>query len=170
MSPFAQTIFGTIQSFAKRDYKDRCVDLDGRKAFLEHISCAKNSAEGRQKIYDCVHGYIGQLNHQINLHSTMSKEDRIQTSCCSISQLHECLLDNVKQICPNSLPYWKSKIVLSEHMENTCGSFQSTQYCDANANEKFWSQLKKIFLAPEKEGVEIKYKSPITALIVYMSQ
>ena len=88
MSTFAQTIFGAVQTYAKKDYKDRCVDPDGRKAFLTHISCSTDPA-AHDKIYANVHGYIGQLNYLINLHSSMSKEDRIQTSCCSISQLHE---------------------------------------------------------------------------------
>lgn len=100
----------------------------------------------------------------------MSKEDRIQTSCCSISQLHECLLSGIKTHCPKSLSYWTSKIIMTEHLENTCGAFQSVEYCDANANPKFWNELKKVFVSPEQEGIEIKYRSPITALIVYMSQ
>ena len=168
MNTFAQTIFGAIQVYAKKDYKDRCVDPEGRKAFLKHVNCA--TPDKQKRIYDCVHGYVGQINHQINLHSEMSKEDRIATSCCSISQLHECLLDTIKEICPQSLDYWNSKIIMTEHMENTCGSFQTVKYCDANANPKFWPKLKKVFHGPEQEGVEIKYRSPITALIVYMSQ
>ena len=80
------------------------------------------------------------------------------------------MLANIKQDCPKSFAYWRSKIILTEHMENTCGPFQSIAYCDANANAQYWPKLKKIFESPENEGVEIKYKSPVTALIVYMSQ
>ena len=80
------------------------------------------------------------------------------------------MFENIKGTCPNSLAYWKSKIIMTEHMENTCGPFQTVAYCDANANAQYWSKLKKIFASPENEGVEIKYKSPVTALIVYMMQ
>lgn len=80
------------------------------------------------------------------------------------------MLANIKTACPSSLDYWKSKIVVTEHMENTCGPYQTVAYCDANANAQYWTKLKKIFDSPENEGVEMKYKSPVTALIVYMQQ
>lgn len=89
MNTFAQTIFGAVQTYAKKDYKDRCADPEGRKLFLQHIACSTDSGS-HDKVYANVHGYIGQLNYLINLHASMSKDDRIQTSCCSLSLLHEC--------------------------------------------------------------------------------
>ena len=116
MNTFAQTMFGLIQSRAKKDFKERCNDPTGRKEFIKHINCAKQNID-KEHVYNCVHGFLGQLNHQINTHASMSKEDRVVTSCCSISQLHECLLDNVKRICAGSLDYWKAKLIMTEHME-----------------------------------------------------
>lgn len=168
LNSFAQTVFAAIQQLAKKDFKDRCVDPEGRKAFLKNVNCAKEAVD-RQHIFNCVHGFLGQINHQIDTHAAMSREDRIQTSCCGIAQLHECLIENVKKVCSNSFDYWKSKMIMSEHMEATCDKFQTVEYCDANAAPNFWPKLKKVFISPENEGVNIKYNSPVTALIVYMS-
>ena len=163
-----KVIFDDIHKVASKDFKDRCVDPAGRKAFLKHIVCAKN-AVNRDKINGCVHSFVGQLNHQINLHPSMMKEERIQTSCCGIAQLHECLIASVKSACPKNRAYWRSKIILTEHMEGACGAYQTVDYCDENATVQFWPKLKSVFLSPDSEG-EFKYKSPATALIVYMSQ
>ena len=168
MSSATKMIFSGIHKIAQKDFIDRCVDPAGRRAFLEHIVCAKN-AVNRDKVNRCVHGFVGQLNHQINLHASMSREERIQTSCCGISQLHECLMANVQALCPKNLAYWRGKIIMNEHMEKACGEFQTVDYCDKNASAQYWPKLKRVFIAPENEGVEFKYKSPATALIVYMS-
>ena len=81
-----KVIFDAIHKVATKDFNDRCVDPEGRKAFLKHIVCAKD-AVNREKINACVHGFVGQLNHQINLHPSMSKGERVQTSCCGIAQV-----------------------------------------------------------------------------------
>ena len=168
-NPVARRIFDAIHKVAKKDFNDRCVDPAGRRAFLEHVVCAKNTIN-RDKINSCVHGFTGQLNHQINQHASMTKEERIQTSCCGIAQLHECLITNVQSACPKNLAYWRRKIIMTEHMEKTCGEFQTVDYCDENASARFWPKLKRVFISPEGEGVDFKYQSPATALIVYMSQ